>query len=312
MDISPKMNSAPALYHKARNWFDKTCWGLRVVGIGAALQGSAKMGYLYVRRPKRSELRLRTGQILEFDFPNQLPRVLLMFGNFIDPEFAFFTRIHRPDWIVADVGAAIGQFTLFAATLPVAFVHAFEPSGVNVAALKRNIERNGVNDRVAVQAIALSNVETESYFETSASTWVSGLRETGSELVSVRSLDAEFDRLGLQHVSVLKINVAGYEPQVLEGADGFLARGGADILLLLLGLASLPWYAKIATYGYRFFYYHPDENALYEITSFDPGSVLDHRPWPARNIIAIHEKAIASVIGKGMTLRRIRSQSPAA
>ena len=48
----------------------------------------------------------------------------------------------------------------------------------------------------------------------------------GTELVSVRTLTADFQRLGLDHVSVLKINVAGYEPQVIEGAAASWPKAG--------------------------------------------------------------------------------------
>jgi FkbM family methyltransferase len=303
------VTSMPAFWRKAQNWAEKTRWGFRVAGVGETLLGAGRMGYLYLRRPKRSELQLRSGQILEFGFPHQVPRALLMFGDFIDPEFAFLRRIAHPDWIVADVGAAIGQFTLFAATLPVASVHAFEPSAVNVGVLARNVERNRADDRVQIHKLAFSSEETESYFETTARSWMGGLNDSGSELVSVRTLTDEFERLGLDRISVLKINVAGYEPKVFEGAVEFLARGGADILILLLGLASLPWYAKLAAGGYRFFYYHPNENILYEVTAFDADSVLAYRPWPARNIIAIHRSAVERVIDPSMRIREIERNS---
>jgi FkbM family methyltransferase len=295
---------------KAQFRREKMLWGLRVVGAWAILRGSVRMCYLYLRRPKNSELQLRSGEILEFSFPSQLPRALLVFGDFVDPEFDFLRRIFRPDWIVADVGAAIGQFAMFAAMLPVSSVHAFEPSAENVVALTRNVQRNRVSSRVKIHRLAFSNEETEAYFETTESTWVSRLARTGTELVSVRTLGAEFERLGLDRVSVLKINVAGFEPQVLEGAEAFLARGGADVLVLLLGLASLPWYAKIATFGYRFFYYHPKENTLHEVTAFDADSVLEHRPWPARNILAIHQSAIDTTIGSGIAVRNLPNSSP--
>lgn len=302
-------SSFPTFLRRAQNWADKTRWGCRIVGLGPTLLGLARLTQLYLRRPKKSELKLRSGQILEFGFPSQVPNALLMFGEFIDPEFAFLSRVRRPDWVVADVGAAIGQFTLFAATLPVSFVHSFEPSAANAAALSRNIRRNGVDDKVAVHKTAFSNAESEAYFETTPNTWVSGLSDTGTELVSVRTLDAEFERLELDHVSVLKINVAGFEPQVLEGAETFLTKGGADILVLLLSLASLPWYARLASHGYRFFYFHPGENALYEVASFDAAAVLGHRPWPARNIIAIHRSAIEKYLAAPISIRKLGDNS---
>jgi FkbM family methyltransferase len=259
-----------------------------------------------LRRSRRDEIRLRSGIVLEFDYPSQFPTMLVMFGDFVDPEFAFLRAVARSDWVVADVGAAIGQFTLFAACLPCARVHAFEPSGANVATLRRNVARNGVAHRVTVHQIAFSNVNKECFFETTASTWVSHLGSAnapGAEKVGVRTASGEFQRQKLDHVNVLKINVAGFEPSVIEGAMAFLAAGGADILILLLGLASLPWYREISKCGYRFFYYHPVEHTLFEVTAYDQSSVLDHRPCPARNIIAIHQDAIARGVISSIAIR---------
>jgi len=297
MDTEFKVHHTPSLLRKAGYWMEKMRWGLKNIGIAPLLKGVTTLGYLHIRRPRRAEFRLSSGQVLEFGFPNQLPRALLVFGQYVDPEFAFLSRIARPEWIVADIGAAIGQFTIFAATLPVASVHAFEPSTANVAALRSNVARNGVADRVKIHELALSKDESEAYFETTASTWVSRLSNDGNELVSVRTLDAEFERLGLEHISILKVNVAGFEPQVMEGAQKFLSEGRADILILLLGLPSLVWYERIADLGYRFFYYHPKENALYGVAAFDADSVLEHRPWPARHIIAIQKSIINRLIG---------------
>jgi FkbM family methyltransferase len=275
----------------------KVYWGVRAAGIGDAIRGTARLSRLYLVRPERSEIALRSGPVLEFDFPSQLPSALVAFGDYIDPEFAFLREIARPRWTVADVGAAIGQFSLFAAKFPATIVHAFEPSGANVLALRRNIQRNGVADRVTIHQLALSNVDGTCIFETTQDTWVSHIVDTdvqNGEIVPVRTLSDEFRRSGLSHITILKINVAGYEPKVLEGAESFLAEGRASILILLLGLPSLPWYERIARLGYRFFYYHPVEKRLYEVKSFTERSVLDSRPWPARNIIGIHCSAIAN------------------
>ncbi|HEV7717957.1 MAG TPA: FkbM family methyltransferase [Arsenicitalea sp.] len=283
-------------FGRLKSGFDKLRWGIRVVGPGSAARGAVSVMALQMRRPKRSEIQLRSGPILEFNYPSQFPPTLVLFGDLIDPEFAFLRQVARPGWVFADVGAAIGQFSLFAATLPGAVVHAFEPSSANVVTLQGNLNRNAVTDRVTVHQLALSNTSGEASFETMERTWMSRLSEADStgERVCVQTLADAFARLGLEHVAVLKINVAGFEPKVLEGAEPYLAEGKADILILLLGLESLPWYGRIAALGYRFFYYHPEEQMLYEVTAFDPHAVLDHRPWPARHIIGIRAGVISS------------------
>jgi len=248
--------------------------------------------------------------VLEFEFPSQFPPALVMFGDLIDPEFALLREVARPGWVFVDVGAAIGQFAMFAAGLPEARIHAFEPSGANIATLRRNAVRNGVDDRVVIHQLALSSAEREARFQTAARTWMSRLdarNTTTGELVHVRTLTGALASLGLERADVVKINVAGDEPAVLEGALGFLAEGRADLLIALLGLESLPWYERIAGLGYRFFYYHPVERALFEVERFDAASVLDFRPWPARHIIGIRSAAIEGGLVSRLALRRLPS-----
>ena len=45
---------------------DKVRWGFKVVGIRATLRGAGRLGYLFLRRPGRSEVKLRSGPVLEF------------------------------------------------------------------------------------------------------------------------------------------------------------------------------------------------------------------------------------------------------
>src|SRR5690606_37801109 len=167
----------------------------------------------WARAPRRSEVRLRSGSVVEFDYPSQFPPVLVMFGDLIDPEFAFLREVAEQDWTVADVGAAIGQFSLFAASLPGALVHAFEPSSRNVATLERNLARNGLAGRVVVHRLALSSADGEASFETTPQTWMSRLSPApgpGTEAVPVRRLSGIMDELAIGRLSVLKINVAGF------------------------------------------------------------------------------------------------------
>lgn len=296
----------------------KLRWGTRAVGPIAAARGVWRLVCLSLGRPERAEVRLRSGPILEFDYPGQFPPTLMLFGDFIDPEFAFLRQVARLHWRIVDVGAAIGQFSMFAAIcLPDATVHAFEPSSANVATLQRNIVRNGVEGRVFVHQAALSNRRETARFETAPKTWMSQLSDSPtndpqSELVSVDTLDATLRSLRLSHVEVLKINVAGFEPAVLEGAMPCLAAGQVDVLILLLGMPSLAYYEAIAALGYRFFYYHPPQRTLFEVTRFDADSVLAHRPWPARHIIAIRGPALDDLVMGAVGVRQLMKGPEAA
>lgn len=303
------MKAASGALGRLRTAADKLGWGLRVAGPIAAMRGAGQFARVWLLRPAHAEVHLRSGPILEFDYPSQFPPALIVFGDFIDPEFAFLQRAAGPNWRIVDVGAAIGQFSMFAATcLPEAVVHAFEPSGANVVTLQRNIVRNGVEGRVNVHQAALSNRQETARFETSPKAWMSQLAtgdnaHSHGELVAVSTLAATLKALRLDHIEVLKINVAGFEPAVLEGAMPCLAAGQVDILILLLGLQSLALYETIAGLDYRFFYYHPTKRTLFEVTRFDADTVLAHRPWPARHIIAIRAGALDSLIAGKIAVR---------
>ncbi len=271
---------------------DKALWGARAVGPVRSARGFATLAGLRLRRPPVSTVALRSGYALGFRYPSQLPTMLVAFGDLVDPEYAFLREVAAPGWRVVDVGAAIGQFTVFAARLPGARVHAFEPSRSNVATLEANLALNDVATSVTVHRVALGERDGTGVFETAGHTWVSGL-STGSsgDPVPVRTLAGQLDELGLDHVDLLKVNVAGYEPEVLEGALPSLRAGRVDVLVLLLGLRSLPYYALLAEAGYRLFFYEPRTRRLHEVTRTDE-SLLDCRPSPARHLIAVRAEAM--------------------
>jgi len=284
----------------------KLRWGARTVGWMATALGGLRLFQLWLMRPPTVEVRLRgSGAVLGFAYPRQLVPALVMFGDLIDPEYAFLTAVARPGWTFIDVGAAIGQFTVFAALSAGGRVHAFEPGSENLATLRANIARNGIGGQVTVHKMALSNRTGEAEFASGANPFVSRLDRSGAttvEKVAVDTLANVIESLGIDHVSVLKINVAGFEPEVIEGAMPILARGQVDVLILLIGLSSFGAYRELSDLGYRFFFFHPRTLRLHEISSIDDEGLIANRPWPARHVIAIRAKAIAALLGGRVTI----------
>lgn len=282
-------------FSRARRASDKLMWGVKVVGVAPSIAGLARLMAMKVRRRPDAVVRLRSGPVLGFAYPRQMVPTLVAFGDYIDPEFEFLRRVARPDWVVLDVGAAIGQFSVFAAMLPTAHVHAFEPSGDNIRTLEANLRRNHVEAKVTVRQIALSHADAEMVFPTLQNPYLSRLdrlnESVSGETIPVRTVDGTVADLGLHEVGCLKLNVAGFEAEVLDGAQDFLARQGADVLIILISEGSAAWFARIAALGYRFFFFHPPRNALYEIDAFD--DVSGHgRPWPARHLIGVSRHGI--------------------
>jgi FkbM family methyltransferase len=278
----------------------KLQWGARTVGWVATVLGCLRLLRISLLRPPTVEVRLRnSGAVLGFTYPTQLVPALVVFGDLIDPEYAFLTTVAQPGWTFLDVGAAIGQFSVFAAFSKSARVHAFEPGSGNLATLRSNIARNGIGGRVTVHQIALSNRSGEAQFATASNPFMSRLDRTGptaGERVAVYTLTNVVDRLGIDHVSVLKINVAGFEPEVIQGAIPILAQGRVDILILLIGRPSYNAYRELSSLGYRFFFFHPRSQRLHAISSLDDEGLIVNRPWPARHVLAIRAKAMNGIL----------------
>lgn len=141
--------------------------------------------------------------------------------------------------VVVDVGANIGQFTAAVkAFWPRASVRAFEPDPDVHAVLADNARRLG---GVATRAVALgaraSSLPLHRHHLSSMSTLRPGLVETydaaRAVLVPVVRLDDQTADLGA--VDLLKVDVEGYEVEVLRGATDLLRR--TRLLLVEVSLA---------------------------------------------------------------------------
>jgi FkbM family methyltransferase len=136
---------------------------------------------------------------------------------------------------VVDVGANVGFMSVRAARRlpPGSQVLAIEPHPVRFDCLRHNIEANGLSAVVTCLNCALGAEDGEVTIHDphpslgphplDVSTQALGGR---SYRVLQRSLDGVVDELGLAAVRLVKIDVEGYEPQVLRGMRNLL---GADL-----------------------------------------------------------------------------------
>lgn len=121
-----------------------------------------------------------------------------------------------PGGIVFDVGANIGLTAMIFAK-KAGRVHAFEPSPRALHMLRRNV---GGIANVEIHAVAISDTPGTLHFDEKAALDGSAVSETGAMSVPAITLDS----LGID-ADFIKIDVEGFEEQVLRGAMGQLARG---------------------------------------------------------------------------------------
>ncbi|MFZ4409597.1 MAG: FkbM family methyltransferase [Paracraurococcus sp.] len=138
-----------------------------------------------------------------------------------------------PDGVVLDVGANIGLSALaLVPLLPQGRILAVEPAPATAAALRRTLALNGLADRVAVEPVALGAVPGEAEFHAADHSAGAHLLDPGTlggaalprVRVPVETVDALVDRHGFGRLDLIKIDVEGFETEVLDGAAATLAR----------------------------------------------------------------------------------------
>lgn len=129
-----------------------------------------------------------------------------------------FMKFVKGGATVYDVGAHSGYHSLFSSMLvgPNGRVVAFEPNPLNRASIDKQLSMNP-GARVVVSSYALSDRCGLSAFDTSHSSSQGRLSHQGDLNVEVRQLDFLITHEGFPAPDVIKIDVEGYEEQVLRG-----------------------------------------------------------------------------------------------
>jgi FkbM family methyltransferase len=188
-----------------------------------------------------------------------------------------FVRALKPGMTVIDGGAHVGLYSVLGArgVGPAGRVLAFEPDPYNFRALEENT-RGLAN--VTLSRSALAEARREAAFHRSSGTIGSSLlaRDTsiGVETVDVTSIDDELDGEDVASLLV-KLNVEGAEPLVLEGARRTLERV-ADATLFVeaapdhLGADAARIVAQIKELGFEVFRIRLRDQALERIRPGEP------------------------------------------
>jgi FkbM family methyltransferase len=153
----------------------------------------------------------------------------------VAPEFRQITEVYEPDvWarvmsavtprsVVVDVGAYVGLYTIALAqrTGPTGRVYSFEPDPQNCAVLRKHVELNNVSERVEVHQLAVGDKDGFVPFTAGRdSQSFVGANSSTSETVRMAKLDTMLPCAG---IDVLKVDVEGFEENVLKGAEVLLA-----------------------------------------------------------------------------------------
>lgn len=150
-------------------------------------------------------------------------RIILTHGMFYEAGGLRKVMTHiRPGAVVADIGANIGNHTVFFSLIAgAAEVHAFEPMRTTFSTLERNVAINRLAN-VNLHNVALGARGAAASITTFKQTNIGATRIAVDEggCYPVRSLDS----FALQRLDFAKIDVEGHATEVLDGARETLAR----------------------------------------------------------------------------------------
>lgn len=162
--------------------------------------------------------------------PDHLATAIRAARGFYEPDVLMKCReIHIPGTVIIDVGANIGNHTVFSAAILGAEVVAIEPFAANYDVLRINIAANGLEQRVRTHAVALG-ARPGLGCATIGDTRNLGTVQVRAGVGAVRivTLDSIAED---RPVGVIKIDVEGGEAGVLQGAAATLARWLPDIMV---------------------------------------------------------------------------------
>jgi FkbM family methyltransferase len=169
-------------------------------------------------------------------------------------DMAFVLHFLRSSDLFADVGANVGSYTILASGVVRCHTFAFEPDPLTAAALERNVNLNQIANLVEIRVAAVGERHGIVRFSTGLDTEnhvVSAVDPSGRD-VPIQTLDQAFLESG-RIPALIKLDVEGYEAEVLRGARAILA--APDLKGVLTENSSLPVVEMLKSAGMTEFAY---------------------------------------------------------
>ena len=187
-------------------------------------------------------------------------------------DMSFLLHFLRKEDLFIDIGANIGSYTVLAAAHIGATTFSFEPVPSTYAYLLNNIAVNKVESRVQALKIALSSEKGSIAFTSSLDTvnHMALKKEKDQIQVDTEKLD---DVLAGQIIpSLIKIDVEGFESEVLKGASHILENTGLKAIIIELngsgaryGFEDEKIHQSLRDLGFNAYVYKPFDRVLISV-----------------------------------------------
>lgn len=177
----------------------------------------------------------------------------------------------KPGDLFVDIGANVGSYTVLASKVCGARTISVEPDPDTARALRRNIEVNEIGDRVEVVEAALGAREGTVRFTVGRDTVnrVATANDKDTREVPVRTLD---DVLGGASPKIIKMDVEGFETQVLEGATRTMMNPA--LTAIVTEMLDDNMHGILQKAGFEKYYYVPEKKSLSDSAVFPSNNSL--------------------------------------
>jgi len=195
--------------------------------------------------PRFVQFTNKDGIIFDLDVQECVQKAIFCFHYFEPEDVSVFRKFIKPGGVLFDVGANIGQYSLLASKLmgQTGKIYAFEPSQDIQPRLQENINLNAFkNIEIIPYAVAARSGKMKFYRANEegnqgvgslmpAQDYRSEIRSAEGVNVDVVSLDDFCESRGIKQVDFLKIDVEGYDLEVLKGAENLMERN-PDLVIM--------------------------------------------------------------------------------
>ncbi len=189
-------------------------------------------------------------------------------------EMLFLLHFLRKEDVFVDVGANVGSFTILASAEIGAKSISVEPVPITYNQLLDNVKLNNISKNTVLKNIGLSSIKGQLLFSNESNTTLNHVVEISD---SEKTIQVDVDTLDSiindNQINLLKIDVEGFEYQVLKGANKALTSESLKAIIIELngsglhyGIADKQINDYLLSYGFKPYNYNPFDREIY-ITS---------------------------------------------
>lgn len=195
-------------------------------------------------------------------------------------EMSFLLHFLREDELFVDIGANVGSYTILASAHVGAYSISFEPINTTYQWLKCNILINNISDKVKVYNKAVGSRNEKKLMTNNLDTvnFVTQKKSKNTVEIEVVRLD---EILISDNPVLLKIDVEGYEAEVLKGAKETLNKNSLKAIIIELnGLGKRYGYRDrdihdfLMSMNFYPYYYDAFERNLIKLTDFKNNNII--------------------------------------